>query len=411
MRRVFLSHSSKDLPEVVRFDCQLRRHGVPLWRDRTDMAKGAPTEEEIRRAGYEALGFAFYLTMDATQSDWVRIKELGHAIRNAGLDSSFGIVPVFRHDRNQVAEAILAAARAGEPRHDFRKHNGYVIKSTEDLELEADLAAAAETVLRSSLRTLRKHAATGSRLRIAITTRHTTPWTSTPTDLAVDWSHLYPPTGGRLPNNGIGATQLLPPLQRLTAAITQEWKEERIQLVPHCHPSLAIAAGFAFRRGSGYELEVVDHATRAKMSGPPRPAVPTSGLWCEKLTQPHPSSRDIALAIGVSRDVAPDAQLALGESGVEVGALLSLTPPGGTSNAALPTGDPSLFHRLAVAAVQRLVDLQSRRGVGSVHVFTAVPGTLAVLLGQQLTNVGRVQVYDFDNDARRYTPVLTLTHQ
>jgi hypothetical protein len=410
MRRVFLSHSSKNLAEVIRFDCHLRRHGVPLWRDRVDMAKGAATEEEIRRAGDEALGFTFYLTKDAAESEWVRVKELGHAVRNAGLDNSFGIVPVFRDERNAIADLILSAAKAGEPKYDLRKHNGHVVKAADDLELEADLAAAADAVLRSSLRTLRKHAAAGSRLRIAAVTRHTSPWNGTATDLAIDWSHLYPPTGGRLPDNGVGATQLLPPLQRLVTAVVQEWKEQRVQVVPHCHPSLAVATGFALRRGSGFDLEVLDHASGARLLGPARPQAPIAGLWVESMNEPHATSRDIALAIGVSRDVAADAVRTLAEHGVDIGAVVSLTPPGGPSNAALPTTDCGSFHRLAVAAVQRVVELQSRRGVGVVHLFLAVPGTLAVLLGQQLTNLGIVQVYDFDNDRRKYAPVFTLTH-
>lgn len=410
MRRVFLSHSSKNLSEVVRFDCHLRRHGVPLWRDRVEMAKGAVTEDEIRLAGDEALGFTFYLTRDAAESEWVRVKELSHAIRNASLDSSFGIVPVFRAPPNAVADWMLGAAKEGEPKYDLRKHNGHVVKATDELALEIDLASAADAVLRSSLRTLRKHAASGSRLRIAAVTRHTTPWNSVATDLAVDWSHLYPPTGTRLPDNGVGATQLLPPLIRLVKAVNQEWTQQRVQLVPHCHPSLAVAMGFAFRRGSGFDLEVVDHATGARMLGPARPVAPIGDLWVEALSEPHATSRDLALAIGVSRDVTADALRTLTEQGVEVGAILSLTPPGGPSNAALSTDDSSAFHRLAVAALQRVVECQSRRGVGAVHLFMAVPGALAVLIGQQLTNVGLVQLYDFDNDRRKYTPVFTVTH-
>lgn len=410
MRRVFLSHSSKNLSEVIRFDCHLRRHGVPLWRDRVDMAKGAATAEEICRAGDEALGFAFYLTKDAAESEWVRITELGYAIRNASLDSSFGIVPVFREDRNVVADMIVTAAKGEEPIYDLRKHNGHVMRVVDALELDNELAAAADAVLRSSLRTLRKHAAAGSRLRIAAVTRHTTPWNSTPTDLAIDWSHLYPPTGGRLPDNGIGATLLLPPLQRLIAAIAQEWREPRVQVIPHCHPSLALATGFALRRGSGFDLEVLDHASGARQIGPARPDAPITGLWAESLSEPHATSCDIALAIGVSREIVADAANTLTDQGIDIGALLSLTPPGGPSNAALSMDDRNSFHRLAVAALQRVIDLQSRRGVGVIHLFLAVPGTLAVLLGQQLTNVGTVQVYDFDNDRRRYTPVFTLTH-
>jgi len=410
MRRVFLSYASKNLDEVLLFDCQLRRHGVPLWRDRVDLAKGAPTEEEVRRAGDEALGFTFYLTHDAVESEWVRVKELGSALKNAQLDSSFGIVPVFRHHKDEVAERILKLAKDGEPQYDLRKSNGYIIRATDGLDLEPELATAAASVLHSTLRTLKKHAPSGSRLRLAAITRHTKPWTACPTDLAVDWSHLYPPTSKMLPNNGIGSTQLLAALSRLGAAIDHEWKDKRVQIVPHCHPSMALAMGFLFRRGSGFDLEVLDHATGAAVLGPPRPNAPEPGLWTESFSEPYPASRDIALAIGVSRDIAPDVRRVLTARGINVGAIVALTPLGGPSNAAIPMNDPGLQHRLAVAAVQRTVGLQARRGVGAIHLFIAIPGTLAVLLGQQLTNVGAVQVYDFDNESKQYAPVFELCH-
>lgn len=411
LRRVFLSHASKNLKEVLRLDCHLRRHGVPLWRDRVDLPKGVPTEDEIRKAGEEAIGFAFYLTEAAAESEWVRRKELGHAIRNASLDHSFGMVPIFRDDKDAVVNKMVALAEADDPRYDLRKNNGHIVRCTDDLELERELATAAAIVLRSTVRTLRKHAVSGSRLRIAAVTRNNKPWTTTPLDLAIDWSHLYPPIDGRLPNPGVGATQLLPPLNTLVDALGHEWGDKRLQIVPHCHPSLAVATGFAFRRGAGFDLEVLDHMTGERLSGPARPLAPESGLWKEEVTERSKSGKDIILCIGVSRDVVTEANNAANSLGLDVGPVLNLTPPGGCSNAAIASGTPLLQHRLAVAAVQRVVDLQTTAGVGTIHLFIAIPGTLAVLLGQQLTNVGSVQVYDFDNDTKRYVPVLTLCHK
>jgi len=411
LRRVFLSHASKNLKEVLRLDCHLRRHGVPLWRDRVDLPKGVATEDEIRRAGEEAIGFTFYLTEAAAESDWVRQKELGHAIRNAGLDHSFGMVPVFRDDKDIVVDKMTALAKPGDPRYDLRKNNGHIIRCADDLELERELAVAASVVLRSTVRTLRKHAVSGSRLRIGAVTRGTKPWTTIGLDLVIDWSHLYPPVEGRLPNPGVGATQLLPPLTSLADALGHDWGDTRLQVVPHCHPSLALAMGFAFRRGSGYDLEVFDHMTGERLSGPARPVAPEAGLWKEEILERTKGGRDLMLCIGVSREVVAEANKVADSLGLDVGPILNLTPPGGCSNAAIASGVPLLQHRLAVAAVQRVVELQATAGVGTIHLFIAVPGTLAVLLGQQLTNVGTVQVYDFDNDAKRYVPVLALCHK
>src|SRR2546422_1173264 len=95
--KVFCSYASANLEEVFHFDLALRRHGVPLWRDRVSLGKGALTVEEIDRAAKEAVGFTFYLTLEAAQSEWVRERERAVALQNARLDSSFGVVPIFRH--------------------------------------------------------------------------------------------------------------------------------------------------------------------------------------------------------------------------------------------------------------------------------------------------------------------------
>lgn len=408
VRRVFLSHSSKNLKEVVRFDDQLRRHGVPLWRDRIDLAKGAPTEDEIRRAGNDAIGFAFYLTPQSAESEWVRIHELEAALTNAARDNSFGIVPVFRGDRDAITKAMIALAKDGDPRYDLRKNNGHIIRAIDDLTLESDLATAATVVLHSFLRTVRKQAVTGSRLRIAAVTRSTTPWNTHSADMALDWSAMYPTVSDRLPTNGIGETQLLPALQRTIDAIDHVWGDKRIQIVAHCHPSMAFAVGFGFRRNSGFDLEVVDHATTSRHVGPARPSAPERELWVEALTEAESNSRDIAIGIGVSRDVSEDMTRTLLRHGLDPDVCIALTPRGGASNAAIALTDSSLQHRMAVSAVQRIIDAQARRGVGVVHLFAAIPGTLAVLIGQQLTNIGRVQLYDFDNERREYSPVMEL---
>lgn len=47
IRRVFLSYASENHREVLRFDRELRRRGVPLWRDRVNLPRGRDIHEEI----------------------------------------------------------------------------------------------------------------------------------------------------------------------------------------------------------------------------------------------------------------------------------------------------------------------------------------------------------------------------
>ena len=114
MKKIFLSYSTKDKQEVERFDRELRRRGVPVWRDQYDLTGGRVTEAEIEAASRDVAGTVFYLTENAADSEWVREKERGYAL--AARDArSASIVPIFRDELAVIGDKMkaLAADRRG----------------------------------------------------------------------------------------------------------------------------------------------------------------------------------------------------------------------------------------------------------------------------------------------------------
>lgn len=414
VRRVFLSYSSDDRAEVQSLYTELRRRGVPVWFDTADLPRGRVTKTELARAGREAVGFAFYLTESAAESSWVREDERSHALENQREDESFGIFPIFRGGLDRVTEIMQARAedRSGLASYDLRPFHGFVI--SEDLDPESlaeELRAAATGVLRSLLGTLAERRPAESSLRIGCATREGPKLTEHPLDLLVEWSQDFPDEhgGGSYPD-ARAATDLLGALQDLRRAISSEWRGLKVEIVPQCHLSMAVAMGFLFRRNSGFTLEVVNPYTREVWPGPDQPLAPLAGFWSitEVPELSTGSNEGLVVALGVSRSIVPAVKDAVTRHAIEARAGFGIEPSAGASLESMKPSDAAEPHRAARALFDWLSDQRASGVRGRIHLFYAGPAPFAVLLGQQLSNVGEVQFYEWKDSAEGFVPVFLL---
>lgn len=414
--KVFCSYASANLDEVFHFDLALRRRGVPLWRDRTSLGKGTLSAEEIDQAAKEAVGFTFYLTSEAAQSEWVRERERSVALQNARLDSSFGVVPIFRHDRKEVTKqmvalgAVPASPGAASP-YDLSPFNGYLMNQSAfaDKTEHTEFASAADCVLRSLLRSKMKQSGSDAALRIGAVTRSGPLVLNSPLDLLVDWTNDFPPSALRYPNGNISANVLLQSLASLGRAISEEWtphRGARFQLVPQCHLSLALALGFQFRRNTGAELDVIEPQSCAHWAGPRVPLPFANNLW--QVSRRSRKGAGLAVVFGISRSALKDVEETVQAYSLDIGNFLNFEPQNGCSPNVIQSGNPELAHQMAVSAVQSVSEIQSGVGCRTIHLFLAGPAAFGVLLGQQLSNLGPVQCYEWSVSDRHYVPTVLL---
>jgi hypothetical protein len=412
IRRVFLSYSSQDGQEVEKLDLELRRRGVPLWHDRTELLKGRPAEVEIAKAADQSAGFAFYLTQNAAQSDWVREKEREYALRNLTLKNGFGIVPIFRDDLKTVLADLKRLGTGGPGTdYDIGRFNGYKMNSAKIAagDLDHEIAAAADAVLMSLMETLREGARAGDRLRIGLATRKGPGLNDQPLHLLLDWTADYEPLGS-VPDAALYDRELDPALASLANAI-RSWPGLALQLVPKCHLTMALAVGFKLRRNFSADVEVLEILSGEAWSGPAVPRSPAPDLWTIKTRNPpkgcSPSST-VVVTIGISRPIAKAVESYLFSSGLTYGRRLDFEPRPAPSLTVLQGLAPDAAHRMAVAVREAIVAAQSKVGQGEAHLFFAGPTAFAVLLGQQLSNVGRIQTYEWLDSTSQYQPTFQL---
>ncbi len=409
--RIFVSYSSQDRHEVELLDLELRRRGVPLWRDRTDLGVGRVTDEEIERAAGEAGGFLFYLTEAAARSDWVRERELFLALERKGIRPSLRIVPVFREVRAKVVKRMtkLATKRNRLAQYDLSPFNGYAVD--EEMvtrgRIGDELRKAAEAVLKGSVEALAASHPPGTPFRVGLSTRGGLDAYSGDLDLLLDWTADYS-KGLPAPDLARCRDVLAPALESFRGTVRRNLSNRCLRVVPACHLSMALAFGFRFRRGEGVSLEVVDaNGSHSPWTGPESPEEPRPGWWAaESKELSFRKGADLVLAINLTQEKVKfqrDLETYLKESGPAASKMLYLEPTHGPSSRSMKDLRGDEAHRVALGALEHL----SREGHGgkvAIHLFLASPTTFAVLLGQQFSNFPPVQSYEWSVSEATYSP-------
>lgn len=132
----------------------------------------------------------------------------------------------------------------------------------------------------------------------------------------------------------------------------------------------------------------------------PRPD-PTQGWRFTK--EPVGGGTDIALALSITHDVAPEVRIHAADIPA-IGTLLNCAvgPPG---SAAIRDGGHARW--LVDELVREVRRLALERGASRVHVFAAGPVSIAFLLGQQSAAIGPVTMYEYDfGRTKTYHPAM-----
>ncbi|CAM2070117.1 SAVED domain-containing protein [Sulfidibacter corallicola] len=411
-KSVFLSYSHKDSGEVELFELALRRRGIPLWRDRDNLLRGRVTAHEIGKACEEAAGFVFYLSQEAARSEWVRDRELEDALSAARRNPSLGIVPVFRDDLETIRTVL------DEPGTNMglevSNRAGAVIdpRKMKDGRMLAELDRAADDVFASFLHTLKETNPSGGVLRLGAATRGGPALRGHALDLILDWTVDFGDTQNQPPNPTQCDRFLKPALRTLCKGINKYWAGHRIRIVPHCHLSMALALGFQFGRNSGYELEVVDPYTKEVWVGPRKRQRGLPEAWdCRQFESQENENGDVVVAVCVSRaidTVRTGIENWINHNGIEVSVSRYYEPTGGTSHNALTGRHRDEPHRMAVAIVDELDETRKRYPNSKIHFFLVGPPGFAILIGQQLPNVGAVHTYEWVTETNDYRPCFEL---
>ena len=185
----------------------------------------------------------------------------------------------------------------------------------------------------------------------------------------------------------------------------------RLRLALDAHTTLAFAAGSVLNIKSGRDVELEQrtlgrHAWVADDVAP-NPRWPTLRETLQDLGRDRV---DLAVALGITHDIAEDVRQYVDAHLHSVGRLLSLKPATRPSAQVVVAGRHAF--ELVQAAKEAIRRAKPRIGQGGMtHIFVAAPNAFTFFLGQQQSLLGRVRLYEFDFEGERggsYSASLTL---
>lgn len=220
-----------------------------------------------------------------------------------------------------------------------------------------------------------------------------------PADYELDWSAHFDRASRRVPTPEIWNGQLLQELRALKDTIAAGRTERLIRFRGKCTLSTGIALGATFPAVGGWILEI--------------PQPPAKESWRSDATATNPyefhvelidgGGTDLVLGLNIRGDGREDVRRYIASTGLPPRAFAFMAPTSSGSQSIGGAEDACAFSH---AVREQLGELAKTHGIKSTRLFFYGPFALAAFLGQQLTSVGEIELFEYQDPG--YVPSFRL---
>lgn len=385
MKKLFLSYYSGSAEELVCLAAELRLRGIVPWVDKQGgLLVGDDAEATARRAiREECFGLALYATDEAFRRPFIRDVEMDEATKARAADPSFLLFAIAR------GIAFEQVRRCGEAEFgvDLSRYHGLTIPDGSDIHTASSKVAGEvlSTVLRRAYAKGVDH------------------------DLYLQFSNLDAMPDGEHDVLRIDARELLSREPDQTAwdrvlrglvdvkeAIAANWGRPHV----HVHGSTNLPAAFLFGRAfSRFAVSVRQSPTEVWRTDAPigRAEAPLLAR-----VVPGAGSRTLSFEISIGRrDVTAGVADLIRSGAFSPSTRLQLGP------AVAPLHVDEAIARCVTAQARDALDEALRRHpTDAIHLFAAVPKSVMMMLGRELTAAPPVHLYEWDGASYRHCCVV-----
>ena len=386
--RSFLSYRRSRRDECERLVAAQRERGIPTWRDVDDM-NSEPTESELRRIIRDGstANVVLWITPETAGSPMIRNVEAPVAWERHDNNDGFFIVPVAAGGLGYAGAA--AAIKNSTSITDLGNWN--VVKLDSDPATDADIARVANQVLKQRLQAVDRHLLPDAPLRIALNTRQSVGHQLGQV-LTIDWTHRFRGIQSREATAADWQEKLLPALADVSRVIQQNVPERRLLVGGLLSLSAATALGFHFMSPAGLDVAWEQRMPDGNVQTWSRKACREDSGFTVVTSAGAVDATDLAVLVSVNSDVR-SAVAASSTTTAPFRAYVHIKRTDSAQSAVLQTPGQALdVAEKTVAAVR---NARHEYGItGRVHLFTAIPAGLSMLIGQMLNTLGPVQTYE-----------------
>jgi SMODS-associated and fused to various effectors sensor domain len=272
--------------------------------------------------------------------------------------------------------------------------------------LSSKIGASKGVVLdKSSLETLLRSAVLADLSQEASVTLWVHNWTkeafSPPADYELDWSQLFDRGSRKVPSPDAWTNDLVPQLDALRKQVMAAGAARTIRLRGKCALSTGIALGATFPAVGSWTFEIPQPPAKESWRSD---ATPTPGYALQtEITEADPNGTDLVLGLNIRGDGRTDVMRYVESSGQTPNAFVFMAPP---SQGAQSIGSDGEAVAMAMAVREELGKLLKARQLRVTRLFFYGPFALSVFLGQQLTSIGKIQLFEYQDPS--YVPSCLL---
>jgi hypothetical protein len=230
-------------------------------------------------------------------------------------------------------------------------------------------------------------------------------WTSEsfdpPADYALDWSSHFERATRKVPSPEMWNKTLVPELEVLKKKMLAERKERLIRFRGKCALSTGIALGAVFPTVGGWAFEIPQPPSKEDWRSD-APATNPYHLQVEVIDGSQGGS-DIVLGLNIKGDGRQDIMQYVQSTGNPPRIFAFVSPPSQGAQSINGAGDAVAFGQAVRETLGQLLKTHQLR---KTRIFFFGPFALAVFLGQQLTSVGEIQLFEYQDPG--YVPSCSL---
>jgi len=222
-----------------------------------------------------------------------------------------------------------------------------------------------------------------------------------PADYVIDWSAHFDRGSRRVPSPEVWNTELLPDLQSLKQKIIGERTERAIRFRGKCALSTGVALGAVFPAVGGWTIEIPQPPSKEAW----RSDVVVTNSYDLRVETIDGSNDgvDLVLGLNIRGDGREDVLRYIASTGNQPRLFAFIAP---ASQGAQSIAGAEEARAFGQAVRDHLGQLLKKHRLNHTRLFFYGPFALAVFLGQQLTSVGEIQLFEYQDPG--YVPSCTL---
>jgi hypothetical protein len=218
-------------------------------------------------------------------------------------------------------------------------------------------------------------------------------------DYVIDWSQHFDRAKRRVPKAETWNSHLMPELKALREKIQSERAERFIRFRGKCALSSGIALGAAFPVVGGWVFEIPQPPSKEPWRSDANPTSP----YELKVELIDAGGSDLVLGVNVRGDCSEEIRRHIDSTG-ELPKLFAFVAPSSLGSRSIANAEEAVA--FASALREQLGRLLNAHNLRRTRLFFYGPFALAVFLGQQLTSVGEIQLFEYSDNG--YVPSCTL---